>query len=141
MSDPFDKLKITLKQHGQSLTRPRVLVFNALDGDEAQSMQQLVARCGQAIDRASVYRTVALFERLGIVQRLHLGWKYKIELSDDFQVHHHHLTCLRCGKTVPLPADDSLEDRLQSMAKAASFQIQQHQIEVQGLCRTCQAAG
>jgi len=116
-----------------------MLIFSALIGHEAQSMQQLVASCSKEVDRASVYRTVALFEELGIVQRLHIGWKYKIELSDAFQLHHHHLTCVSCGTTIPLPADEALEDRLQALADSAEFRVQRHQVEIQGVCKDCQA--
>jgi len=99
-------------------------------------MHQLVARCSD-IDRASVYRTVALFEKLGIVKRLQMGWKYKLELSDQFHHHHHHLTCLNCGKIVPLPADPELETKLRAIAAHERFKIRDHQIEIQGLCENC----
>jgi len=138
MSDPLDLLQTTLKQHHQSLTQPRLLVFEALQNQEPQTMQQLVTACQGRIDRASVYRTVGVFEKLGIVQRLQIGWKYKLELSGDFHHHHHHLTCRNCGTTIPLPADNQLEARLHDLAKQAGFLIQGHQLEVQGLCQNCQ---
>jgi Fur family ferric uptake transcriptional regulator len=138
MSEPLDQLKKTLKEHGQSLTEPRLIVFEALQDQEPQTMQQLIAGCKGRVDRASVYRTVALFEKLGISQRLQIGWKYKIELSDSFHHHHHHLTCLRCGQTIPLQADELLEKRLHDLAHAASFQVSGHQVEIQGLCQNCQ---
>ena len=102
MIEPLEQLKKTLKERGQSLTRPRQLVFSALQGKEPQTMHQLVTACAVQIDRASVYRTVAVYERLGIIQRLQIGWKYKLELSDAFQRHHHHLTCLKCGRVIPI---------------------------------------
>lgn len=138
MSEPLDQLKITLKHYGQSLTQPRLHVFSMLQDEEPQTMQQLVNRCKGLVDRASVYRTVTLFEKLGITQRLQIGWKYKIELSDNFHHHHHHLTCTQCGQTVPLQADEELEERMRDLAKAAKFQIRNHQIEIQGLCQNCQ---
>src|ERR1700733_372533 len=106
MIEPLEQLKITLKAHHQSLTKSRLLIFTALEDKEPQTMHEIVAACQGQVDRASVYRTIALFERLGIVLRLQIGWKYKLELSDDFHHHHHHLTCRQCGKTIPLPEDD-----------------------------------
>jgi Fe2+ or Zn2+ uptake regulation protein len=47
------------------------------------------------------------------------------------------MTCLKCGRTVPLQEDSVLEDRLHQLAEAASFHIQGHQLEVQGLCANC----
>lgn len=140
MSEPLDQLKTTLKTNRQSLTTVRLAVFSALQGKEPQTMRELVEACGGQVDRASVYRTVALFERLGIVQRLQIGWKYKLELSDAFHQHHHHLTCSRCGITIPLPEDTSLERRLHQLAQTQGFTMQGHQLEIQGLCKNCSQA-
>ena len=137
MSEPTDQLKKVLKQHGQSLTAARQLVFAALQDKEPQTMQELVFACEGMINRASIYRVVVLFERLGIVQRLQIGWKYKLELSDAFHHHHHHLTCRRCGKTIPLKEDDALEEKLRDLAHSNDFDMHGHQLEIQGYCENC----
>jgi Fur family ferric uptake transcriptional regulator len=127
----------TLKNHHKSVTASRRIVFETLHGQEPLSMQALVTRCKNKVNRASIYRTIALFERLGIVQRLQIGWKYKLELSSDFNYHHHHLTCARCGIILALPEDKQLESRLQHLAKNLKFYPQDHQIEIRGLCAAC----
>ncbi len=134
----MEEFKKTLKRHGQSTTAARLMVFQALQHKEPQTMREIVAAC-PGIDRASVYRTIALFERLGIVKRLQIGWKYKLELSDAFHAHHHHLTCLRCGRTTPLPEDRQLEARLHTLARGQDFHMKDHQLEIQGLCAQCRA--
>ncbi len=130
------QLQKHLKQYSQSLTKPRLAVFLALRGREPQTMQQLVDAC-PAADRASVYRTVALFEKMGVVQRLQIGWKYKLELTDTFSHHHHHMTCLKCGKVIPFDESPALEDDLRRIVEAKNFQMQGHQLEIQGLCQAC----
>ena len=130
-------LQQTLKANGQSLTAPRQIVFAALEGQEPLSMHELVNLC-PAVDRASVYRCVALYERLGIVQRLQSGWKYKLELSDDYHAHHHHATCLLCSRSIVVPGDAAIEDGLHELAKKLHFQLERHQIELQGYCADCQ---
>jgi Fe2+ or Zn2+ uptake regulation protein len=137
MSDPLEQLRTALKQQRQSLTSSRQVIFQALQGHEPQTMHDLVQACQGRVDRASIYRTVALFERLGIVQRLQIGWKYKLELSDAFSHHHHHLTCANCGQITPLPEDRQLEKRLRELAQTLRFTPQDHQIEIRGLCHTC----
>jgi Fur family ferric uptake transcriptional regulator len=137
MSEASQQLATYLKAHGQSLTKPRQIVFVALQNNQPQTMSQLVAASAGRVDRASVYRTVTLFEKLGIVQRLQLGWKYKLELSDAFQHHHHHLTCLRCGRVIPFDEAPSLEKNLRAIAQAKKFTMQGHQLEIQGLCANC----
>lgn len=100
-------------------------------------MRELIMACGEQVDRASIYRTIALFEQLGIVKRLQIGWKYKLELSDSFHHHHHHLTCLKCGAVAPLAEDQQLEQRLAHLAKNSNFTMQEHLLEIQGLCLSC----
>jgi len=138
MSDPLEEFKTALKTWAYSLTKTRQLVFTALQDKEPQTMHEVVAACAGQADRASVYRTVKLFEKLGIVQRLQIGWKYKLELSDRFHRHHHHLTCLKCGRTFALPGDPNLEQRLKLLATGQNFRMAGHQLEIQGVCQSCQ---
>ncbi|MGC1176897.1 MAG: transcriptional repressor [Candidatus Saccharimonadales bacterium] len=137
MVEPLQQLKTTLKHGDFSLTRTRQLVFAALQDKEPQTMHELILACQQSMDRATVYRTIELFERLGIVQRLQIGWKYKLELSDAFHHHHHHLTCQVCGQTFALPEDDQLEKRLRQLAQTQHFTMRGHQLEIQGVCQSC----
>ncbi|HVV67402.1 MAG TPA: Fur family transcriptional regulator [Candidatus Saccharimonadales bacterium] len=131
------ELRQYLKEQGYSLTKPRLAVFQALQGQEPQTMHELVVAC-RGTDRASVYRTVALFEQIGIVQRLQIGWKYKLELTDTFSHHHHHLTCTKCGRVISFDESPALEEELQRIADDKKFKIQAHQLEIQGLCPACQ---
>jgi Fur family ferric uptake transcriptional regulator len=124
-----------LKQNRQSVTKPRLAVFEALLGQEPMSMHRLAEKVGEA-DRASVYRAIDLFERLGIVQRLNTGWKYKLELTDKFADHHHHLTCTNCGRTIAMN-ETELEETISRLAARYRFKPTAHQIEIQGLCENC----
>lgn len=138
MTSINDTFRDTLKAAGYSLTTARTSVFQALVGQEPLSMQDLVVRASN-VDRASVYRAVELFERISIVQRLNTGWKYRIELTDMFTAHHHHVTCTDCGATTAIN-EDTLERFIEQLARAHGFAPTAHQIEIQGLCATCQHA-
>src|SRR5437868_15049766 len=87
-----------LKHHRVSLTKPRKQIYDVLSHSEPLTMQELISLVPD-LDKTTVYRTVALFEQIGIVQRLQIGFKYKIELSNEYQDHHHHITCIQCGQT------------------------------------------
>ncbi|MDB5181245.1 MAG: transcriptional regulator, Fur family transcriptional regulator, ferric uptake regulator [Candidatus Saccharibacteria bacterium] len=100
-------------------------------------MAELIQASGTSLDRASVYRTIKLYEQLGIVQRLQIGWKYRVELSNSFQHHHHHMYCTQCGNVIAMPEDTVLEERLQALAANISFSAQDHQIEIRGICANC----
>lgn len=131
----LQQLQQVLKQRHHSITRPRKVVFGALLSGGAQTMPQLITAC-KGIDRASVYRTVELFEQSGVVRRIRIGWKYKVELADTFS-HHHHMTCTSCGKTIHFAEDQHLESRMAEIAASHSFTIQDHQLEIQGFCADC----
>ncbi len=138
MTNSGEELEAALHTYKLSLTKPRQVVFDALQRHEAITMVALIDLCTNEIDRASVYRTVALFEQIGIVQRVQVGWKYLIELSDQFNPHHHHATCNSCGSLIPLAEDDELEGHLDRIAAIHRFQPTMHHLEIHGLCEACQ---
>lgn len=133
----YDTLKALLKQSGASLTKPRKIVFDLLANQEAQTLQVLISRAKKTVDRATIYRTIELFEKLGIVNRLNVGWKYKVELSDVFSDHHHHMHCNKCGAIITLPGNTMLETMISTLASKGGFSPSSHQLEVYGLCPSC----
>ena len=136
MSQIKSDIATLLRDSGNSVTQQRLFVFSLLEGKEPLTMAELYLLAKHKLDRASVYRTVALFEELGIVQRVNIGWKYKIELSDRFAEHHHHLTCLTCHKVIPI-SEQELEAFISGLAKSYQFKPVDHQVEVQGYCEAC----
>lgn len=127
----------TLKRAGYSTTRARTCVFDLLDGSEAITMHELSQLAGKTVDRASLYRNIELFEKLGIVQRLRIGWKYKIELSDTYSHHHHHITCLGCQRVTVIDEHGAIEALINDIAKHATMTAASHQLEIQGYCANC----
>lgn len=133
----YDSLRALLKKEGYSLTTTRKAIFDLLLDKQPQSMQVLIKRAEGKVDRATVYRTVELFERLGIVHRLNIGWKYKVELSDLFIGHHHHFHCSQCGITYTLAANTMLETMIDTVVAKENFAPRGHQLEIHGLCADC----
>lgn len=126
-----------LKENGLSVTKQRRLVFELLENQEPMSMHELYELSKKYVDRASLYRIIAAYEKLGIVTRVTIGWKYKIELSDKFAEHHHHLTCLQCHEVISIN-EDELEAVINQLASGKKFKPVEHQIEIQGYCERCQ---
>lgn len=120
------------------MTNAREATFNLLISPEPQSISHILARADGKVDRVSVYRNIELFEKLGIAHRVYVGWKYKIELSDDFIAHHHHLSCLGCGKIIDIEDEKHIDDFIEEMAKKVDFKPRRHQFEVDGYCVDCQ---
>ena len=134
----LELLEKKLKLNGHSITKPRKITFETLvQSNIPLTMQELIRRTNKKIDRASVYRTIDLFESNDITQRIYSGWKYKLELSDAFQEHHHHFTCSNCGLVIPIN-NQTLEDDIDKISKETYFKTVSHQLEIQGICNKCQ---
>lgn len=127
-----------LKDNSLRITDARSLVFDLLWNSEPQTMNQLEKRAKGSIDRVSIYRTISLYEKLGLVQRIIVGWKYKLELSDVFTKHHHHISCLGCGRVVSIQEDKVIEKLINSFADKYDITAERHQFEIQGYCKLCQ---
>lgn len=136
MQDAARQLRDTLSAHGASLTRPRLELFQALYRKEAVSAATLLKTLKQ--DRSTAYRTIHLFEKTGIVRRVTMGWKYKLELSDRFSSHHHHLTCMKCHRVERLPEHIGIEQTIRTLAARAGYRLHDHHLELTGVCDRCQ---
>lgn len=133
----LETLKAVLKQKGYSLTGPRKLVFEQMLSHGPQTIAEIISAATGTVDRATIYRTTDLFEKLGIVHRLNIGWKYRLELSEAFVGHHHHIHCTNCGKTYKLPHSTMLETMIDSSAIKENFSPRGHQLEIYGICLNC----
>ncbi len=92
------------------------------------------------INRATVYRTVELLKRLGMIDELDLmhlnGEKHYYEART--RQDHLHLACFECGEIIEF-ATPAFERLKQQIAAANQFEIQVTRLEVGGLCSSCAA--
>jgi Fur family ferric uptake transcriptional regulator len=136
MSKTTASISAVLRDNGLSITKQRLFVFELLENREPITMAELYKLAKSHVDRASLYRTIAIFESLNIVSRVNIGWKYKIELSDNFTEHHHHMACITCQKIIEIN-EHELESFIESIALSHTFKTTEHQIELQGYCVKC----
>lgn len=134
----LERVKITLKQNNKSLTKPRKLILEKLSLNTPLEMRALIKLTSKDIDRASVYRNIELFEELKIVSRIQIGWKYKIEISEKYSPHHHHLICEVCNKIIDTKDLSEIENEINKLALRSSFLAKSHQLEIIGICKDCQ---
>ena len=137
MTSVESTLALHLKAAGYSLTEPRKLVFAALQYDAPLSMQELYTRLHSKVNRTTVYRVIELFETLNIAQRVAKGWKYKLELTDQFIPHHHHFSCSICHKTISFDEPPGLDTMLDHIASQNGFTALAHTLEIEGICSSC----
>lgn len=134
---PLERLDKVLHHNGLRLTRPRRVVFEFFAlADEPIQFPQIITALDRVIDRASIYRSVALFQQLGVIKEVHRPGKQWLELGENFSEHHHHLTCTGCSRSQTLN-DRGLEASLRSAAATAGFRPVSHHLEISGLCADC----
>jgi Fur family ferric uptake transcriptional regulator len=107
---------------------------------DAASLLEKARQRDSRIDRATVYRTIELLKRLGLIDELDLmhlnGEKHYYEVRT--QKDHLHLACFGCGKVEEF-ATPTFERLKREIAKENEFEIQVMRLEVGGLCSACAA--
>ena len=136
-TDRMNSFKQILSDNSYRVTEARINTFKLLVSTEPQSINQILTKAKGGVDRVSVYRNIELFEKLGIINRIYIGWKYKLELSDDFMTHHHHMSCLVCGKTIDIEDEQHVEDFIKNVSEREGFTPRTHVFEIDGYCRNC----
>ncbi|MGA2503924.1 MAG: Fur family transcriptional regulator [Anaerolineales bacterium] len=131
----FDKLH----KNGCRLTAPRRAVVEAL----AESFYALTPvevydearKDCPGLGLVSVYRTLEKLEELGLVQRVHQtrGCQAFIRAGDG---HQHLMICTQCGRAV-LFEGDQLDPLFNALSERTGFQIENHWLQVFGLCKAC----
>lgn len=129
--------KKQLADTGHRITPARLALFTTLLDTGPLGIKDILATTNTSSNRVSVYRNIDLFEKLGIVRRIALGWKHKIELSDKFIPHHHHLTCLSCGRIIDIIDEVDVENFITAVTQKHAFTPQSHHFEVSGYCKDC----
>lgn len=130
-----------LEEAGFKLTPARRAVIEALARECAHlTAPQVVQAVGQrapGVGRASVYRTLELLARLGLVQVSSLGRAASTYVLCD--EHHHHVICRRCHQTVEFE-DCNLDELGKALSKRLGYHIEGHLVEFYGCCPDCHRA-
>jgi Fur family ferric uptake transcriptional regulator len=128
----------SLDKNNLNHTKERIALFNILkELDAPCTITKLVDKTKGTMDKSTVYRTIDLFEKIKITKRVYSGWKYSIELSDQFSPHHHHFTCTNCGSVTSFLESQSLMNEFSNLEKTLNSKITSHSLELRGLCRNC----
>lgn len=131
-----NELEVLFAQEGLRLTSARKEIFRLLYRSETPVSIAAIAKDLSGIDRVSVYRTIELFQNLGIVNPVPLGWKQRYELTSPFKAHHHHLSCIKCGKLLDVHSK-KFEQLVANVAREHNFTAQDHTFEIKGFCSDC----
>lgn len=130
-------LRQTLHQRGLRMTPQRQLVLDAVRALGHATPEQI---CGQvqqaapAVNITTVYRTLDLLERIGVVRHTHLGHGAPTYSEQEHQ--HVHLVCHSCGAVAETPTD-LMEGLAERLRRETDFELDPSHVALSGLCRAC----
>jgi len=131
-----------LRQAGLRITRGRLGILNCLFlSKKPLSLQEIQegARThgGVKPDYATVFRTIAMMEKLHLVHKVNLRRSCSYFELNDPRKHYDHLVCRKCGRVVLLDLPCPLKDMHRQLEKRFGFRELSHSLEFFGLCPAC----
>ncbi|MFB9744654.1 Fur family transcriptional regulator [Pseudonocardia sulfidoxydans] len=119
------------------MTPQRQLVVDAVRELGHATPEQICTRVQQtapAVNITTIYRTLELLERIGLVRHTHLGHGAPTYSEEDHQ--HVHLVCHLCGTVAEAPTDlmDALAERLR---EESGFTLDATHVALSGRCADC----
>lgn len=134
-----------LREQGLPVTPQREAVANAIFKTtghlSVEDLEMMLRGNGERIGKATIYRTIEILVRSGLVEEHDFGEGFKRyeHLFGGTPVHEH-LICENCHEVVEFESDEVI--RLQeATARKHGFISSRHRLEIYGLCPACQAKG
>ncbi len=133
----------TLQTNGYKLTIQRRAVLEIIFNNKEKhlSTEEIfyeVRKTHPGIGLATIYRTLQVFEKIGLVWHLALDDGYlRYQMADPEEKHeHHHLVCEICGEVIDVKDDllETLEEKVQS---ENGFTVNNHRVQLYGICKKC----
>jgi len=122
-----------------SLSHPRLLIYqelsNALSPLGPLEIYRTLLKKRKKIGLTSIYRSLDLFESLGMVFKIVHGSSVRYKLC-ELENHHHHIVCKACGNVVELDFCD-ISDWSKKVTESTGYQVVDHQLNFYGFCRSC----
>jgi Fur family ferric uptake transcriptional regulator len=132
-------LAALLHDEGYRLTPQRQMVLDAVceahGHATADQVYELVQKKSEAVNRATIYRTLKFLKEMNLVVSTTLpggGVEYELAGSKP----HHHLVCQNCGGDIEIP-DDLFADLVETVSTTYGFQINTTHLSLYGTCAAC----
>ncbi len=145
MNNSFlERAKKVLRQKGYKLTGPRLAILDYMTREkghpDVHEIYEGIRSEYPGIGIATVYRTVELLIKAGLMRPLVLKnnqVRYELSWPDD---HHHHLVCKECGEIEEFGSCNfkMISEEIEGITR---FRIEEHTLEVYGHCPDCLCAG
>jgi len=131
--------KSLFKEKKLSLSHPRLLIYQELSNVSGPlsplEIYQSLLKKKRKIGLTSIYRSLDLFESLGMVFKIVNGSSVRYKLC-ELENHHHHIVCKACGSVVELNFCD-ISDWSKKVTESTGYQVVDHQLNFYGFCKSC----
>ena len=137
MTAPLESFASYLREHNLPVTPQRLAIADVLLASTSHLSADDVARelrkRGSAAGLATVYRTIDVLLRSGLLVERDFGEGFKRYEPARDMPHHEHLVCSVCGKVTEF-RDERLERITTLIAEQHRFSRQGHRLVIQGTC-------
>ena len=131
--------RLDLGTVGRRNTAQRALLLQVIRQSEkhldAEELYRRAKRKQPRLSLSTVYRTLQLFKKLGLVEEHHFDEAHH-HYEAKSQVEHHHLVCLSCGKIIEFECPQSARIK-QDVGNGYGFHILHAEVRLEGLCPEC----
>ena len=136
----LDSWQDLLHQHGFRVTRPRRQVMKIIVSSETALTPQEIYHKSLELDQspgiASVYRTLEMLDRLGLIQQIHQpGGCHGIWPA--LEGHHHYLICRDCGQMKIIEGDEDITEYINKIEDQTGYLVDDHWLQFFGICHGC----
>lgn len=136
-----DAFQRFLRDHNLPVTAQRLAIADVILGStqhlSADDIARELARRGDAAGTATVYRTLEVLLRSGLVVERDFGEGFKRYEPARDAPHHEHLLCTVCGRVTEF-RDERLERMSTLIAEGHGFARERHRLVIYGVCADCQ---
>ena len=129
-----NSLTKALKKEGLRFTNQRQAVWDEIksndDHRDAEEIYSALRSNNLNVSRATVYRTIKLFEEAGIIETLDIGdGRARYEEAGE---HHEHLVDVETGEIIEFQEED-LEEMKRQVALKMGYELVDHKLELYGV--------
>lgn len=128
-----------LHDNGYRITAARRAVVDAVYGSSHAltpiEVYDSARKRYRALGLVTVYRTLEKLEELHLIQRVHQPQGCQAFIAAGIG-HQHLLLCKNCGEVAFFEGDD-LDALTASISRKSGYQIQEHWLQLFGLCSKC----
>ena len=132
--------KQILSDHKVSITNPRILVLEALlDSKNPLTVDELQSKLSGSVAKSTLYRVLNDLKKIKILHEFTSPDNSTVvELLLEDHSHHHHLFCSDCGEIIDVEMsrefENLLDKEIKKIEKQFNFVIQDHRVEMFGVC-------